>query len=286
MKDIYAIRSSAWKEAGVGFKSTRHDPEQDVQKKFSMQVEQLEAVVSNQQMEMDRMVQEINSLKRIVELLVREKAIVESSSEDKNTSKTQLEAREDDLKQNLTLGGSEIVKSFLSLYKEILEDKCGKVVSDEVFLDPRGSEFHAIVKLSQRLSGSEDIEEIRKSFESYMRKIAESDWLMGKATNSTGWKATLGWIIRPENMKKIVLGKYDNNKYDNKPTNRKKNRPSSNLPSSFSESSSNQTKSSTASANSLADDTLFEIAKNMQKMGDDRSVDKIVKDLRGDGGVE
>lgn len=47
------------------------------------------------------------------------------------------------------------------------------------------------------------------TFGEYFRRVEGSDFLTGK--NSSGFKADFNWLIRPENVAKVLSGKYDRN---------------------------------------------------------------------------
>jgi len=46
-----------------------------------------------------------------------------------------------------------------------------------------------------------------ESWEDYLNKVAQSDFLTGKATK---WKTNFEWLIRPSNIQKVLDGNYDN----------------------------------------------------------------------------
>ena len=39
-------------------------------------------------------------------------------------------------------------------------------------------------------------------------RVAESPFLLGQSKNSTGWVISLGWMLEPEHLEKILKGQY------------------------------------------------------------------------------
>ncbi len=48
------------------------------------------------------------------------------------------------------------------------------------------------------------------SFRELFQKVEQSDFLSGRSESSKNWKCSFEWILRPENLSKILAGNYDN----------------------------------------------------------------------------
>lgn len=46
-----------------------------------------------------------------------------------------------------------------------------------------------------------------KGFEGLFEKVARSDFLMGKTGS---WKADFDWLLKPDNLTRVLEGRYDN----------------------------------------------------------------------------
>lgn len=66
-----------------------------------------------------------------------------------------------------------------------------------------GRRTRRILRLSERSGGEKSLD----WWQSYFRKVSLSPFLTGK--NRSGWRATIDWLLNPENVVKVMEGNYD-----------------------------------------------------------------------------
>lgn len=60
------------------------------------------------------------------------------------------------------------------------------------------------VKAVRQMLSLHTVEDLKDA----IQKVGETDWLTGRTANFSGWKATLGWLSKEKNYKKVIGGAY------------------------------------------------------------------------------